>query len=265
MIWSPAISFIVFSIQAKINSTDSLTTVRAFISLSIITLVTLPASKLLAVLPQIAASLGCFQRLQAYINSDHREDTRTTLPSHSQLSFNSQPRKKSGNFEPSHSPSGIAQLSDTIKFENATIRPSPKATAAAITDINLTIESGSFTILIGPVGCGKTTLLQAMLGELSCDSGSVFVASTRMSFCSQTPWLLNTSIRESVTGLSPSQFDEEWFTAVMYACALDQDMHQWPDADRSVIGSGGFMLSGGQKQRLVCGYLQYFNSFANRC
>ncbi|KAE8369715.1 hypothetical protein BDV27DRAFT_152796 [Aspergillus caelatus] len=79
-IWSPVISFIVFSIQAKITGSQSLTSVRAFTSLSIIALVTAPAEKLLAVLPHIAAALGCFQRLQEYMLSDSMKDTRVFEP-----------------------------------------------------------------------------------------------------------------------------------------------------------------------------------------
>lgn len=251
MIWSPVISFIVFAIQAKVHSTGSLTIVEAFTSLSIITLVTLPASKLLVLLPQVAASLGCFQRIQTYLVSDTWEDSRIMSPPDVSTPRYSQDEKKPEchqvvNILPKSSGPMVA-----IEFLNATIHPGPRATAAAITDVSFAVETGSFTVLVGPVGSGKTTILNAMLGELRCESGSIFVASKRMAFCSQSPWLLNVSIRECITGMSQADVDEEWYGTVVYACALEEDMHQWPEGDRSIIGSKGLALSGGQKQRVV--------------
>ena len=73
-----------------------------------------------------------------------------------------------------------------------------------------------------------------------------------MSYCSQSPWLLNTSIQQSITGLTEqSAVDEQWYRSVITACALDEDISYFPNGDQSVIGSRGFTLSGGQKQRLA--------------
>lgn len=251
MTWSPVISFLVFSIQAKVQSTNYLSVVQVFTSLSIITLVTLPASKLLVLLPQVAASLGCFQRIQTYLVSDTREDTRIMSMTDALLRPSSKEEQKPERHEvasisPDHSQPMVA-----VQLLNATIYPGPKATTAAATDASFTVEAGSFAVLVGPVGSGKSTILNAMLGELRCESGSVFVSSKSMSFCSQIPWLLNTSIRESITGPSQVDVDEEWYRTVVFACALEEDMSRWPEGDRSIIGSKGLTLSGGQKQRVV--------------
>ena len=73
-----------------------------------------------------------------------------------------------------------------------------------------------------------------------------------MAYCSQTPWLLNTTIQQNITGLTEqSAVDEQWYRSVVTACALDEDISQFPNGDQSVIGSRGFTLSGGQKQRLA--------------
>ena len=94
--------------------------------------------------------------------------------------------------------------------------------------------------------------MKALLGELPCESGKILIASKRMAYCSQSPWLLNTSIQQSITGLAEqSAIDEQWYRSVVTACALDEDISQFPDGDQSVIGSRGFTLSGGQKQRLA--------------
>lgn len=240
-----------FAIQATVKRTGSLTTVQAFTSLSIITLVTSPAEQLLAVVPQIAAALGCFDRLQAYLTSPSRQDSRLQVFSR-KSSLSSIPQEKGhGDLEFSSIPPNFPQPPLAIIVEKATIFPAPNATAAAIADASFTVEAGSLTVLLGPVGSGKTSLIKAVLGELTCKSGSISVASKGIAFCSQSSWLLNISVKESICGRISSEIDQEWYETVLHACALDQDVLQWPDGDRSLIGSKGLTLSGGQKQRVV--------------
>jgi ATP-binding cassette subfamily C (CFTR/MRP) protein 1 len=95
-------------------------------------------------------------------------------------------------------------------------------------------------------------LLRAILGELSFDSGDISVSSMNMAYCSQTPWILNTTIQQNICGLrARSAINEEWYQSVLYACALDQDLLQLTGGDQSVPGSRGITLSGGQRQRIV--------------
>lgn len=70
-----------------------------------------------------------------------------------------------------------------------------------------------------------------------------------MAYCSQTPWILNTTIQQNICGLRTcASINEEWYQSVLHACALDQDLLQLTD---SVAGSRGITLSGGQKQRVA--------------
>lgn len=96
-----------------------------------------------------------------------------------------------------------------IEFKDATFLPAPIAESAVLSDVNITIESESVVFVLGPIGSGKTTLLKAILGELPCASGSIHVSSKDMSFCSQTPWLLNTTVRKNICGLGDEAVDIE--------------------------------------------------------
>lgn len=242
-IWSPTVSFIVFAIVDNIKGTSNLTAAKAFTALSIITLVTEPASKLLAAMPQVAAALGCFQRLQNYMLSESFEDTKRSGTQAGEQPFPG----------PTDSQEQLFPLPEnSIELMNATFLPAPIAESAVLSDVNITIKSESVVFVLGPIGSGKTTLLKAILGELPCASGSIHVSLKDMSFCSQTPWLLNTTVRKNICGLGDEAVDIEWYEKVVHSCALNQDMQQWPEGDRSIIGSKGFMLSGGQKQRVVC-------------
>ena len=84
-------------------------------------------------------------------------------------------------------------------MKNATISPS-KTSDFIFTDINLSVKEGSFTVVIGPVRVGKTTLLKAIIGEIECDAGTITVCYERIAYCSQSPWLINGSIKEAING-----------------------------------------------------------------
>ncbi|KAK6826667.1 hypothetical protein RU639_004770 [Aspergillus parasiticus] len=246
-IWAPVITFIVYAIQARIRGDNSLTTVKAFTALSIITLVTTPAEKLLAVLPQLAAAMGCFQRIHEYITSDPVKDGRLGHNKALMLSSAISPANADEKeFTPrtDDEEQGVA-----IKLDNVTVLPSPKAISVALKNVSFKVTRGNLLVVTGSVGSGKTTLLKTILGELGCQSGTVCVESKRISFCSQDPWLLNTTIKKSITGLANHKVDEKWYEAVIRSCCLEEDIRRWPNGDQSEVGSKGLTLSGGQKQR----------------
>ncbi|KAE9983445.1 hypothetical protein EG328_009937 [Venturia inaequalis] len=249
-IWSPAITFVVFAVQASIKNSQSLTTVQIFTSLSIITLVTSPAEKLLALLPQISAAMGCFKRIQDYLLLEPRADHRVLLSN--QCSKNLAPHGEH-EIEKSEATDGISSTlqPDMVRFENATIYPAHNAETAAITDASFTVPKSSVTILVGPVGAGKTTLLKAILGEISCRTGSVSINSASISFCSQASFIVNDTVKQNVCGPSGLDLDEDWYRTVMNACNLMIDVQRWSDGDNTVVGSKGLKISGGQRQRLA--------------
>lgn len=116
-------------------------------------------------------------------------------------------------------------------------------------NINLTVPASKLTVIIGPVGSGKSTLLKAVLGETPVSEGSILLSTREMSFCDQTPWLTNQTLQANITAFS--KYDASWYSSVIRACALDQDLAQLPEGDQSMVGSKGITLSGGQKQRVV--------------
>ncbi|XP_014681970.1 PREDICTED: ATP-binding cassette sub-family C member 9-like [Priapulus caudatus] len=69
--------------------------------------------------------------------------------------------------------------------------------------INLQLPAGKLTMVVGSVGCGKSSLLSAILGEIYTVSGSVdhrdATAAASIAYCAQTAWLLNASLRDNIT------------------------------------------------------------------
>jgi ATP-binding cassette, subfamily C (CFTR/MRP), member 1 len=119
-----------------------------------------------------------------------------------------------------------------------------------IIDIDeLNIARGALTMVLGPVGCGKSLLLKAFLGELDSFDGMVWINNTGIAYCDQSPWIPNDTVRNIILG--SSDWDAVWYQKVIKACALEQDITTWPDGENTTAGSQGISMSGGQKQRLV--------------
>jgi ATP-binding cassette subfamily C (CFTR/MRP) protein 1 len=247
------ITFIAFAIQAKVSGSEPLTAVKALTSLAIIRLVAEPAALLISTIAQVPNAMACFERIQSYLVSAERQEQRLE-PVDSRPVFSTRGGALAdGSVEMVRVRSNGSPSVDgaAIVVKNATICPADNV-APALQNISFTIKQSSLTILFGPVGCGKSTLIKAIMGELICESGSIEVSSLNMAYCRQTTWLPNTSIQRNICGLSRGiAIDEVWYQSVMKACALDIDVGMLPDGDRTVIGSKGVTLSGGQKQRLV--------------
>ena len=248
MYLGPLLTFVVFAIQSTVRGSDQLTTIQAFTSLAIISLVTNPAQELLISLPGVASATGCFDRIQAFLFSPSWEDMRTLAG----VSYTGTSDDLGNGQGIELQPFARAEsISQAIVVERASIKPSPKS-ELALQDVSFSAAKGTLTMIIGVVGSGKSTLLKAILGELPCESGHIQVGSKRMAYCSQTTWLQNASVQQIVCGDSDEvSFDREWYSTVMHACTFDQDVQLMPDGDDTIIGSKGITLSGGQKQRLV--------------
>lgn len=113
-------------------------------------------------------------------------------------------------------------------------------------DVNITFCQG-LTAIIGPVGCGKSSLLMAIMGEMTRISGHVALP-PRSICCHQSPWIHSASFRENILFGLP--FDHRWYLEVLEACDLHIDIISLKDGDQTQIGERGVNLSGGQKQRI---------------
>lgn len=118
---------------------------------------------------------------------------------------------------------------------------------AHLQDLNIDFPKGMLIGVIGPVGAGKSSLLQAILRELPLESGSINVNGT-ISYASQEPWVFAASVRQNI--LFGEEYDRERYNAVVYTCALETDFEQLEHGDLTIVGDRGACLSGGQKARI---------------
>uniref|UniRef100_A0A8C4LH64 ATP binding cassette subfamily C member 8 n=1 Tax=Equus asinus asinus TaxID=83772 RepID=A0A8C4LH64_EQUAS len=110
------------------------------------------------------------------------------------------------------------------------------------------LPAGQLTMIVGQVGCGKSSLLLATLGEMQKISGAVFWNRGPVAYASQKPWLLNATVEENITFESP--FNKQRYKMVIEACSLQPDIDILPHGDQTQIGERGINLSGGQRQRI---------------
>ncbi|XP_056091701.1 ATP-binding cassette sub-family C member 9 isoform X4 [Rhinichthys klamathensis goyatoka] len=145
---------------------------------------------------------------------------------------------------------------------------------STLSDINIRIPTGQLTMIVGQVGCGKSSLLLAMLGEMQTISGKVFwskmpdceilfdgnISKNRYSvaYATQKSWLLNATVEENITFGSP--FNKQRYKAVIDACSLQPDIDLLPFGDQTEIGERGINLSGGQRQRICVARALYQNT-----
>ncbi|KAF9974116.1 hypothetical protein BGZ73_002614 [Actinomortierella ambigua] len=141
---------------------------------------------------------------------------------------------------------------DAMSSEVASCSDSP---ASFLSDINLQIPRGALVAVVGPVGSGKSSLLQAMIGTMSQSSGTL-IRGQKISYASQTPWIQNATIRDNI--LFDNAYDPVRYQRVIHACSLVKDLAGLPGGDQTEIGERGVNLSGGQKARLSLARSVYY-------
>ncbi|KGO49054.1 ABC transporter, integral membrane type 1 [Penicillium expansum] len=222
-----------------------------FTSLSFLTLLTNPLSQVFQSIPQLVSGLACLGRIQAFLECETRHDFRQVLDDVRR------------NAEKARADTGTLSDSEPDSADPIVIKSGNfgwEADKFVLRNVSTRVPKSSLTIVVGPVGSGKTTLCKALLGEIPFSEGSV-VLGTRyphVGFCDQTAFLSNGSIKDNVVGFSPH--NNERYAEVIKATSLDFDFATLPQGDQTNIGSDGIVLSGGQKQRVSLARALYLHS-----
>jgi ATP-binding cassette subfamily B protein len=132
-------------------------------------------------------------------------------------------------------------------------------TERGVRDIDLTIERGTMTVIVGEVGAGKTTLLRALLGLIPRDAGEIrwngeivadparFFVPPQAAYTPQVPRLFSEPLRDNILlGLPEGDVD---LPAALRAAVMEGDLRALEDGLDTLVGARGVKLSGGQLQR----------------
>jgi len=271
---APVLTFTVFSLLALRDGNTTLTVSKAFTSLSLFALLSEPLASLLMAMAQFAGSVGCFDRIQAFLEKSEHVDLRLKpFPDCFEKDLSSQSNVESSQTDssgtealpcnekapttgvlekvmiPFSNPEGDALIVRSASFGfDGEGKP-------LINSMDMKVPRAKLTMIVGPVGCGKTVLLKALLGEIPTISGTVQLFSEDVAYCEQSPFHMNGTIRDSIVMFE--DFDDRWYKCVLEDCALDEDLQQLQLGDQTRIGSKGIALSGGQCQRLALARAAY--------
>ncbi|NOU68577.1 ATP-binding cassette domain-containing protein [Paenibacillus sp. LMG 31461] len=132
-------------------------------------------------------------------------------------------------------------------------------TGRGIADIHFAMQRGSFTVITGTIGSGKTTLVRSLLGLLPKESGTIawngvpvedpgtFFTPPQSAYTAQVPRLYSDTLRNNILLGQAEQGDS--LQQALNAAVLEFDVAQLPGGLDTVIGPRGVKLSGGQAQR----------------
>ncbi|KAH7165470.1 P-loop containing nucleoside triphosphate hydrolase protein [Dactylonectria macrodidyma] len=250
LLLSPVLAFAMFQSVAT-KSSQPLDATRLFSALSLIVLLAQPLFWMFEAVLDMSAALGAFDRIQKFLVQGSRREYRQV---HSPAVPETPHRHDSEAIElqvlrNNISSSPISAISEDVAIDVRGANFAWSEERKVLQDVTFTVKRGQFVLLLGPVASGKSTLLKGLLGEVPSTTGRVSLAGRQLSWCDQTPWLLNKSIRENIIGYS--HFDPSFFDIVVKACDLEKDLQQLSEGDMTLIGSKGLALSGGQKQRVA--------------
>ncbi|MBO3752907.1 ABC transporter ATP-binding protein [Streptosporangiaceae bacterium NEAU-GS5] len=156
---------------------------------------------------------------------------------------------------------GRAEPLELLQADGLTVRlgPAGHGVHRGIHDIGLRLPRGSFTVVTGAVGSGKTTLARALLGLAPLDAGTIrwngetvadpgtFMVPGRVAYASQIPRLFSATLREN---LLLGRTGDDLARALRLA-AFDDDLARLPRGLDSLVGPRGMRLSGEQIQRVT--------------
>lgn len=256
-IWSGVpilITFASFLIYTQVEKRPLVPSI-AFPALSMFSLLRIPLDQLADMVAHIQESKVSVDRVERFLEEDETEK-------YQQLR---QSRRRS-------------LPATRIALENATLTwsASPSDATEAFRLINMSVDFpiGQLSVIAGPTGSGKTSMLLALLGEMQLLSGSVYIpgGSVRqdlrpdpitgltesVAYCAQQAWLVNATIKENILFASP--YDEDRYHEIISICALERDLEILDAGDMTLVGEKGITLSGGQKQRISLARAIYSNS-----
>ncbi|XP_063336094.1 ATP-binding cassette sub-family C member 8 isoform X4 [Pelmatolapia mariae] len=290
-----------FVVHVHISEDADLSPAVAFASLSLFHILVTPLFLLSSVVRSTVKALVSVQKLSEFFSSDEigdEQEPKATLPTgssnHNQNRYQAVPLKVVNRKRPSrddwnnygsegnHEGDGPFQDVDQdicIKISNGYFTWVDGA--PTLSNVDIKIPFGKLTMIVGQVGCGKSSLLLAALGEMQRVSGTVTWNSLPnlesegdesptdkdaagegdirkrgpVAYASQKAWLLNTTVVENITFEMP--MIKSRYKAVIEACSLQPDIDILPQGDQTEIGERGIILSGGQKQRISVARAMY--------
>lgn len=145
----------------------------------------------------------------------------------------------------------------TVSSDPTTVTKGEPLRLLTLNRISLQASSGMLLAVVGQTGSGKSSILSALLGEIRCVYGTVFVKG-RIAYVGQQAFIQNGSLRDNI--IFGREFNDEKYASTIRDCCLEHDLKVLPSGDNTEIGERGINLSGGQKARVALARAVYNNA-----
>lgn len=241
-ITNPATRFVNSMVYASVGAAGAFAAIRGFLSvgqlsifLSYANQYTKPFNEISGVVTELQNALACAARVFALMDEPP--------------------------FEPEDEDAvELKQADGSVKLENVSFSYQPDI--SLIEDLNLDVKPGQRIALVGPTGCGKTTIINLLMRFYDVQRGAILVSGTdirRMTRQSlrenygmvlQETWLKSGTIRENIAYGRPEASEEEIIQAAKEAHA-HSFIRRMPQGYDTVLSEDGGNLSQGQRQ-LLC-------------
>uniref|UniRef100_A0A673W5E8 Canalicular multispecific organic anion transporter 2-like n=1 Tax=Salmo trutta TaxID=8032 RepID=A0A673W5E8_SALTR len=229
MAWTSApflVALMTFAVYVTVDKNNILDAEKAFVSLSLFNILRFPLNMLPQVISSVVQASVSLKRIQDFL-------------SHEELDPESVDRNNT------------ATASCIMKRTNNHLRERMHFTdvpwCVFVRSINLMVPQRSLLAVVGHVGCGKSSLVSALLGEMEKLEGHISIRGS-VAYVPQQAWIQNATLRDNI--LFGKAYNEQKYRSCLEACALTPDLEVLPGGDLTEIGEKGINLSGGQRQRV---------------
>ncbi|XP_061394488.1 multidrug resistance-associated protein 1 isoform X11 [Musca vetustissima] len=220
-LWSCApflVSLVTFATYVLIDENNVLDATKTFVSLSLFNILRFPLTMLPMLISNLVQTQVSVKRINKFMNSEELDPN----------NVQHDPKKP----HPLSIENGVFSWGDgDITLKN----------------INMHVKKNTLCAIVGTVGSGKSSVVQAYLGEMEKISGSVNTVGS-IAYVPQQAWIQNSTLRDNILFGKP--YDRKRYNRVIDACALRPDIQMLSAGDQTEIGEKGINLSGGQKQRI---------------
>lgn len=134
-----------------------------------------------------------------------------------------------------------------VTFENVSCHWGGGNKSVVLRNITFRAASKELTLINGPAGCGKSSLLAAILGELPPTEGYISCVG-KIAYVPQIPWIFSNTLRENILFGKP--YNPFRYQAIVNACNLQKDIDKLSDGDLTFVGNNGLSLTEDQKARM---------------
>lgn len=254
--------------MTKYYDYPTLTADRALTSLVLMNLLFEPVAFFITAFSGLTGAMGCFERIRQYLNTQTKRQQQqpSDLDSLRTPSEPPYPPRDSRKRSTDEVEAGALTSLSTEQLEAGDAAKNGSSSSCVVVatkarcgwndtmppvlgGFDFRVKKGSLMMVVGPVCSGKSTLLNAILGETPLCEGLSRSSTSTTAYCSQSPWLVNDTVEYNIT--QGCDMDKTWYDSVLAACDLSADLAAMPMGGKTLVGTGGLSLSGGQQQRVV--------------